>query len=54
MDLGVGEMGFILCGKHPLLMSRIQVSDTGPKDPLVCPEIIVLSLCLLNTFIINP
>ena len=28
-------MGFIYCGKHPLLMARIQVSDPGPMDPLV-------------------
>ena len=25
----------IFCGKHPLLMTRIQVSDPGPNDPLV-------------------
>ena len=35
MDLSVGEMGFIFCGKHPLLVSRTQVSDPGPNDPLV-------------------
>ena len=36
-DLGVTQdglkcwrMGFILCGKHPLLLTRIQVSDPGP------------------------
>ena len=23
-------MGFTFCGKHPLLQTRIQVSDTGP------------------------
>ena len=34
MDLGVGEMGFIFCGKHPLLITRIQVSDPGPKGLL--------------------
>ena len=35
MDLGVGEMGFIFCGKHPLLVTRTQVSDPGPMGPLV-------------------
>ena len=24
MDLGVAKMGFIFCGKHPLLMARTQ------------------------------
>ena len=28
-------MGFIFCGKHPLLMTSIQVSDPGSKGPLV-------------------
>ena len=35
MDLGVGEMGFIFYGKHHLLLTRIQVSDPGPKGPFV-------------------
>ena len=35
MDLGVGEMTFIFCGKHPLIMTRIQVCDPEPKYPLV-------------------
>ena len=35
MDLSVGEMGFIFCGKHHLLAARTQVSDPGPNDPLV-------------------
>ena len=35
MDLGVGEMGFIYCGKHPLLVTRTLVRDPGPMDPLV-------------------
>ena len=30
IDLGVGEMGIIYCGKHHLLMTRIHVSDPGP------------------------
>ena len=25
----------MFCGKHPLLVTRIQVSDPGPKCPLV-------------------
>ena len=25
MDFGVGEMGFIFCDKHPLLITRTQV-----------------------------
>ena len=28
-------MRFIFCGKHPLLSTRIQVSDPGPNGPLV-------------------
>ena len=28
-------MIFIFCGKHPLLLTKIQVSDTGLLDPLV-------------------
>ena len=35
MDLGIGEMGFIFCGKHPLLKIRIQVGDLGSKGPLI-------------------
>ena len=35
MDLGVGEMGLTFCGKHPLLMTRTQVSNPGPMGPLV-------------------
>ena len=31
--LSVGEMGFIFCGKHPLLMTRIRVSDPEPQGP---------------------
>ena len=34
MDLGVGEMGFIFC-KHPLLVTRTQMSNPGPIGPLV-------------------
>ena len=30
------RMGFIFCGKHPLLLTRIQVSDSGHMGPLVC------------------
>ena len=29
------RMGFIFCGKHHLLMTKIQVSDQGPMCPLV-------------------
>ena len=35
MDLGVGEMGFIFCGKHRLLVTRTQVGDPGPMGPRV-------------------
>ena len=51
MDLGVGEMGFIFCGKHPLLVTRTQVSDPEPMGHLVCVFIIlaqtaiVISVC---------
>ena len=31
MDLGVVEMGFIFCGKHPLLVTRTQMRDQGPS-----------------------
>ena len=44
MDLKDGEMGLIFCGKHSHLMTRIQVSDPEPKDPLV------LSCGFTNTF----
>ena len=33
------RMGFIFCGKHYLLLTRIQVSDRGPMGPLVFIEI---------------
>ena len=36
MDLGVGEMGFIFYGEHPVLVTRTRVSDPGPMGPLVC------------------
>ena len=29
MDLSYGETGFIFCAKHPLLVTRVQVSDPG-------------------------
>ena len=29
------RMAFTFCGKHPLLLIRIQVSDPGPMGPLV-------------------
>ena len=29
------RMGIIFCGKHPLLLTRIQVSDPGPMGPHV-------------------
>ena len=29
------RMGFIFCGNHPLLLTRIHVSDLGPMGPLV-------------------
>ena len=28
------EMGYLFCGRNPLLLSRIQVSDSGPMGPL--------------------
>ena len=28
MDLVVGDMGFIFCGKHPFLMARIRARDS--------------------------
>ena len=35
MDLGVGEMGFIFCGKHPLLVIESQVSDSRLMGSLI-------------------
>ena len=35
MDFRVKEMGFIFCGKHPLLMTRTQVNEPGPMGTLV-------------------
>ena len=29
------RMGIIFCGKHPLLLTSIQVSNPGPMGPLV-------------------
>ena len=43
MDLGVGEMGFICCGKHPVLVTRTQVSDPGPMDPLILSSVLQTS-----------
>ena len=40
-DLGATQdwrMGFIFCDKHPLLLTRIQVSDPGPSCFILwCP-----------------
>ena len=37
MDLGVGEIEFIFCGKHPLLVTRksTQVRNPEHMGPLV-------------------
>ena len=35
MNSGVREMGYIFCGKHPHLMTRTQMSNSGPIGPLV-------------------
>ena len=35
MELGVVEMRLIFCGKHPLLVTRTQVSDPGTMGHLV-------------------
>ena len=35
MNIGVGEIGLIFCGKHPLFVTRTKVSDPGPTGPLV-------------------
>ena len=50
MDFGVGEMGFIFCGKHPHLVTSTQVSNPGPKDPLV---LIPTSVQNFRTFTID-
>ena len=33
IDIDVEEVGFVLCGKHPLLMAKVQVSG------LVCMSV---------------
>ena len=35
MKKGVGKMGFIFCGRHPLLVTRTQVRDPWPMGHLV-------------------
>ena len=30
------RMGFMVCGKHPLLLTKIQMSNSGPIGPPVC------------------
>ena len=32
--LNCWRMGFTFCGKHPLLLTRFQMSDPGPMVPL--------------------
>ena len=39
MDLGVAEMGFIFCGKHPLLMTRMGWVIQGPWALLYIDQI---------------
>ena len=34
MDLGVEEMGSVICGKHPSLVTRTHVSDPGHMGSL--------------------
>ena len=34
-ELTCWRMGFIFCGKHPLFLTMILVSDPGPMGPLV-------------------
>ena len=34
-ELKCWRMGMIFCGKYPLLLTRIQVSNAGPMDPFV-------------------
>ena len=52
MDLSVGEMGFIFCGKHPLLVTRTQVSDPGPMGPHIISgqrfELTIFQSCLFS------
>ena len=45
-DTQDGEMGFIFCGKHPLLVTKteVTVSDPGPRGPLI------FSFCLKQPF----
>ena len=38
-------MGFIFCGKNPLHMTRIHVSDPGRMDPVVVVVVVVCWFC---------
>ena len=46
MDLGVGEMRYISCGKHPLLVIRSQVSNPGPMGPLVFVKLLTIFILI--------
>ena len=46
MDLGVGEIVFLFCGKQPLFMTRTHVSDPGHKGPLVISAVYIFKRTL--------
>ena len=39
------KIGFIVCSKHPLRTTRIQVSNPGPEVPLVYTCSVLSSMC---------
>ena len=54
MELGVVEMRLIFCGKHPLLVTRTQVSDPGTMGHLVyllnCVFLLIDLKLILNPY----
>ena len=44
------ENGIYICGKHPLLLTKIQVSDPGPMGPLVLFSKLSLFFNLLKPY----
>ena len=50
IDLGVGEIGFTFYDKHPLLMTRTQVSNPETKSPLVTRVIQEFSAVFSNFY----
>ena len=45
------KMGFIFCGKHPLPLTRIRMSDPGPKGSLV--KLLIFFLIIVIQSVVN-